>query len=284
MKPLISVIIPAHNSATTIGTAIRSIASQTWRELEIIVIDDNSADDTRSVVLALAKEDPRISYYALPFNDPNRVNSRGRNINAGYSARNYGFEKARGAYITFQDADDASFANRIEAQYDLLIKHDSMHVTFDWQSFDEKYLGKRFDIDAYLKDRPGMMGPDELARLARRTKGVAYKILGSLAAYIPWSIKTARILNKAFFGALDPYPASGNSSLFKREVIDKVRFRKLADRVWPSFMGRGADRDFNFEVAETFGRSHVFFAPMYMWRQTKQNERYDNMPEKYIIG
>ena len=62
-QPLISVIIPAHNSADTITVAIDSITRQTYKNLEIIVVDDNSIDDTRSVVENLAKADSRIHYF-----------------------------------------------------------------------------------------------------------------------------------------------------------------------------------------------------------------------------
>jgi hypothetical protein len=140
--------------------------------------------------------------------------------------------------------------------------------------YDEKYLGKSFDAEKFLKDHPGMVGPEELYALSQKTKGIFHKLFGNLHSKIDFELKRARVINKLFFGSLASYPGTGNSPLFKREVIDKVKFRKLADRVWPSFMGRGADRDWNFQVAETFKNSHVFFVPIYLWRQNKQNERY----------
>jgi glycosyltransferase involved in cell wall biosynthesis len=281
-EPLISVIIPAYNSENTIGTALRSIVDQTYRNLEIIVVDDFSTDGTADIIKAFSKEDPRVIYLRSTFDDPNRVNRHGRNINAGWSARNAGLERARGEYITFQDADDASFLNRIEVQYNLLKKHNATHVTLDWQRFDEKLLGKSFDMSDY--SNPTTVRPTELYTLARKTKGVAYSLLGPLASKISFEAKHARILNRLFFRSLESYPGTGNSPLFKREVIEKVRFRKLADRVWPSFVGRGADRDFNFQVAETFRNSYVFFIPMYMWRQDKENARYKSGGAKLITN
>ncbi len=283
MKPLISVIIPAHNSENTIESAIRSILTQTWKELEIIVVDDNSTDNTKSVVEKIAREDSRLSYHFLPFNDPQRINKRGRNINAGYSARNFGFEKVKGEYITFQDADDASFKNRIEVQYELLKKHNASHVTLDWQKYDENKFGKSFDVEKFTKDDSEILGPRETANLAKKTKGVAF-LFYSLSSKIDFELKRMRIINKLFFGSLEQYPGTGNSPLFRREVIEKVKFRKLSERVWPSFMGRGADRDFNFQVAETFKNSYVFFIPMYLWRQSKDNERYAANLDKYIMN
>lgn len=103
---LISVIIPAHNSSATFGEAINSMLNQTHKNVGVIIINDNSTDDIFAIAKAYEKKDVRVSTYSLSFDDPNRVNKRGRNINAGYSARNYGFEKVREEWITFQDADD----------------------------------------------------------------------------------------------------------------------------------------------------------------------------------
>ncbi len=284
-KPLISVIIPAHNNKKTIGVAIESITRQTWQNLEVLVVDDNSTDDTKSVVMPFVQKDPRVKYFSLPTDDPERVNKRGRNINAGYMSRNYGFEKAKGEFITFQDADDASFVNRIEVQYELLIYHKATHMTLDWQKFDEKYLGKKFNARQFILDHKNLIvRPNEILDLARETKGIFLKFLPQLSRKIDFEWKRARILNKLFFGSLAPYPGTGNSPLFRREVIEKVQFRKLADRVWPSFAGRGADRDFNFQVAETFKNSYTIFVPLYMWRQKTNNERFSEDLKKYIIN
>jgi len=266
--PLISVIIPAHNNARTIRTAVESMTGQTYKNLEIIIIDDNSTDDTGKIVNEVGQRDKRISYYKLPYDDPHRINKRGRNINAGYSARNYGLEKTRGEWITFQDADDASLANRIEVQYDLAQKYGAIHVCVDWQKFDESLLDTSLNIEQFQQEHPDLavIHPSEIVALAHKTKGPIIPFLGPLNHLIPFEWKRAPLINKLFFGALDPYPGAGNSPLFKRTVIAKVRFRPLSQRIWPSFMGRGADRDFNFQVAETFRSSIVCRLPLYLWR------------------
>lgn len=284
-NPLISVIIPAYNCADTLPRAIASIANQTYTNLEIIVVDDNSTDSTKDVVERLAKNDRRIRYVKSSFVDPHRYDEKlKRNINAGYSARNEGFKAVKGELVTFQDADDSSFPERIETQLSFLIKHDATHVTFDWMMYREDWVGKKFDVDSYIKDgKADVVDPNELYKLSQTSKGIAYKLLPRFAQKVPFHLKRKRIIHRLFFGTLASYPGTGNSPLFKREVLDKVRFRKLADRVWPSFMGRGADRDFNFQVAETFKNSYVFFIPLYMWRQKRQNDRYASGIEKYII-
>jgi glycosyltransferase involved in cell wall biosynthesis len=282
-KPLISVIIPAYNCEDTIATAISSIQNQTYPNLEIIVVDDASTDNTKNIVKEIMKVDPRIRLIDSQ-NDPNKYDPiLKRNINAGWSARNSGFKIAKGELITFQDADDASLKNRIDIQYKLLNKYKASHITLDWFDFDQKYLGREINEKIFdNKLEKEMVGPAQLTKLASQTKGIIAKISTSLNSLIPFYWKRKRFINKLFWSSLAPYPGTGNSPLFKISIIDKVQFRPLKYRVWPSFMGRGADRDFNFAVAETFKNSYVFFIPAYMWRINKINEKYGNNIEKYL--
>ncbi len=281
--PLISVIIPAHNNEKTVARAIDSMLAQTYTPLEIIVVDDNSTDSTTTVVKKYEESHTNVRLYSLPYDDPHRVNKRGRNVNAGYMARNYGLEQAAGEWITFQDADDASLRNRIEAEHVLAKRFDAIHVCLQWQQLTENRIGKAFDFDKALEEEQNIViESDEICRQARATKGIAMALLGPLRKYVPFEVKTMRFVNKLFFGSLDSYPGSGNSPLFKKEVTDRVRFRNVDERVWPSFTGRGADRDFNFQIAETFGRSVSFKLPLYLWGVQRGNELgYDF--SKYLV-
>lgn len=106
--PLVSVILPAHNAAATLATALRALLEQTWGNLEILVVDDASEDTTSEVARRFADQDRRVKVLALAEN-------RG-----AFGARNAGLEMATGAYVTVHDADDWSHAEKIEAQVDLV--------------------------------------------------------------------------------------------------------------------------------------------------------------------
>ncbi len=106
--PLVSVIVPVHDGAATLPTALRSLGQQSWTNLEIIVVDDASADGSADVARALAEGDDRI-----------RVLELTENVGV-YGARNAGLAVASGAYVTIHDADDWSHAEKIESQLDLL--------------------------------------------------------------------------------------------------------------------------------------------------------------------
>lgn len=100
----VSVVVPAYNAALTIEAALRSLMEQSFRDLEIIVVDDASTDGTVAVVEALAQEDARILLLRQE-----------RNAGA-YPARNRGLEIATGAFITTHDTDDWSHPQKIERQ------------------------------------------------------------------------------------------------------------------------------------------------------------------------
>ncbi len=115
--PLVSVIVPAHNAATTLGHALDGLCAQSWRSLEIIVVDDGSTDKTAQIARNRAEKDPRI-----------RVLVPGRNQGA-YPARNAGMAAARGAFITVHDADDWSHPEKIAEQVRPLIEDTTLQGT-----------------------------------------------------------------------------------------------------------------------------------------------------------
>ncbi|WP_158514971.1 glycosyltransferase [Nioella nitratireducens] len=111
--PLVSVIIPAFRAEGTLPTCLRGLTAQSWRNLEIIVVDDASPDGTADVADRAAKFDPRI-----------RVIRQSENEGA-YVARNSGLAVANGAFFTVHDADDWSHPQKIEEQLRPLLKDKS---------------------------------------------------------------------------------------------------------------------------------------------------------------
>jgi glycosyltransferase involved in cell wall biosynthesis len=95
---LVSVIIPAYNQSDYLGIAIQSVLDQTYQDIEILVIDDGSTDDTRKVANRFS--DPRIKYIYQ--------------ANKGLSgARNTGIRNSAGEYLTFLDSDDLFLPEKI---------------------------------------------------------------------------------------------------------------------------------------------------------------------------
>lgn len=99
---LVTVVIPTHNRSSTIRSAIQSVLWQTYSDLEVIVVDDGSTDDTCTIVKSI--QDARLRFLRLEHN-------KGANY-----ARNVGWSQARGRWIAFQDSDDVWHPEKLSAQ------------------------------------------------------------------------------------------------------------------------------------------------------------------------
>lgn len=98
---MISVIIPAYNSENSIAGTLKSILAQSYRNIEVIVVDDGSIDRTSAIVKEMSRQDPRVKLFSQP--------------NSGaYHARLAGIKQAKGDWITFSDADDTLPADAFE--------------------------------------------------------------------------------------------------------------------------------------------------------------------------
>ena len=119
---LVSIIIPTFNRADSITTAVNSALNQTYSNVEVIIIDDGSIDNTKDVVERI--HDERVRYIQLV-------------QNAGAShARNVGIREANGVYISFHDSDDVMYPEKIQTQLDYLKKTGSEMVYCQVARFD----------------------------------------------------------------------------------------------------------------------------------------------------
>ena len=118
--PLVSVIIPAYNAEQFIARTLSSVLNQTYRNLEVLVVDDGSKDRTAEIVEQIAKQDSRISLL--------------RQQNSGVAkARNLAIENAKGEYIAPIDADDIWYPQKIEKQIEVFLNSEpSVGLVYAW--------------------------------------------------------------------------------------------------------------------------------------------------------
>ncbi|MBC2709801.1 MAG: glycosyltransferase family 2 protein [Desulfosarcina sp.] len=162
--PKVSVIIPTYNRAKFLGAAIRSALTQTYSDIEIIVSDDKSTDQTREVVEGF--KDPRVKY----------VRNKG---NKGPSAtRNTAILSSEGEYIAFLDDDDEWLPDKLQCQIEVLDKSPTnICGVYTNRLFIEKTTGK------ILSDNPG-------------TKRLRGNLLNQLIVKSPISTPTVVIKKK----------------------------------------------------------------------------------------
>lgn len=106
LNPLISVVLPSFNRADTLPRAIDSVLNQSYRNLELIVVDDASTDGTQDLLLGIS--DNRVKSIVLEHNS------------GGSRARNHGVHMAQGNYIAFQDSDDEWCSEKLLIQMEKL--------------------------------------------------------------------------------------------------------------------------------------------------------------------
>jgi glycosyltransferase involved in cell wall biosynthesis len=105
VTPRISVVIPTYNRAAKVGNAIESVLAQTLSDLEVIVVDDGSSDDTEQILMQTFGD--KIRYFAQA--------NQGQSV-----ARNRGLKEARGEWIGFLDSDDLWEKDKLEWQFKAL--------------------------------------------------------------------------------------------------------------------------------------------------------------------
>ena len=131
----VSVIIPTYNYAHYITEAVESVLNQTYKDFEIIVVDDGSTDNTKEVIRPYLN---KIKYIYQQNSGPS-------------AARNRGIKEAKGEYIAFLDADDIWLPQKLELQIKFIEKEKELGLVFsDMTCFNEKGILKK----SFLKDIP----------------------------------------------------------------------------------------------------------------------------------
>jgi glycosyltransferase involved in cell wall biosynthesis len=142
MKPLVSVLIPCFNAEKWLTQTIESVLNQTWTNIEIIIVDDGSSDN--SFTIAKSFESDKIKVIS-------QVN------NGASAARNRAFQESQGDFIQYLDADDLLAPDKIERQVKLLSNENSEYVACgEWGRFYTSPDRANFIPEAVWRDMPGI--------------------------------------------------------------------------------------------------------------------------------
>jgi glycosyltransferase involved in cell wall biosynthesis len=165
-NPLISVVIPAFRSGRIIREAIDSVLTQTFQDFEIIIVDNNASDETRTAFNEVASL------------NPNKIRVFCEHTQGVPSARNRGIKESKGVYIALLDDDDKMYRQRLEKQLEAIESHPEASliygmldcISYDGQTFVERnklegpgswsviLFGDqpRFKLDPFIEPRPSV--------------------------------------------------------------------------------------------------------------------------------
>lgn len=142
--PLISILIPLYNAEQYIGETITRVLKQTYSNIELIIVDDHSTDQSLNIAQKYACSNIHV------YSNPKK---------GGNAARNYAFQMSKGEYIKFMDADDYCSDNMIQAQLDAILKEGTCNsIVFSPVKMlypDGKILSTHREIDNHIY-QPGI--------------------------------------------------------------------------------------------------------------------------------
>jgi teichuronic acid biosynthesis glycosyltransferase TuaG len=125
-NPLISIITPCYNSALFIAQTIESVIAQTYKNWEMIIVDDCSTDTSFEIALNYAAKDKRIKVLRMEQNSGAAL------------VRNKAIKVSQGEYLAFLDSDDIWLPEKIERQLQFMQENDSDFSFTEYEHFIEK--------------------------------------------------------------------------------------------------------------------------------------------------
>jgi glycosyltransferase involved in cell wall biosynthesis len=250
-RPTVTVIIPAYNHGRFLGEALESVLAQTYQDLEVLVVDDGSTDDTQAVV---ARNAPSVHYI--------------RQSHAGpAAARNRGIAASHGELIAFLDADDRWYPGKVAFQVAYLDAHPQAGVVFtkflvtdEWgralYAYPHTFRYGHNPFEALLVWPYGSMNTAMIKRVCLEKVGVFDENLTGAEDWDLW----LRLAPHYDFGYVDSVLATyrqsaGSQSRGTMALRAPVMFRLVLDKLFAD-PGRLAGRD-NKDIARLRRRAYA---------------------------
>lgn len=224
---MISIVIAAYNCGPYLEQAIHSVQLQTRQDLEVIIVNDGSTDNTRELAERLAQEDPRITVI-------NQENSGGP-----AQPRNLGIARSRGEYICFLDPDDYWYPNKLEKQMALFDALPQIDLVFS---------------DMHRVDENGNnLGATYLQRVCYMTTAIKHLE----------SVSSGRYITRPSFYA---YSSAGVVGPVTSSIVLRKRAIENLDELFPLDLAVGEDIDLWFRILIK-GRAAFIDEPLHAYRQ-----------------
>ena len=195
----LSVIVPVYNTSKYLNKCIDSILNQTFKDIELILVDDGSTDNSYSIL-----EDYKNKY-------PKKIVLLQKENGGQGSARNLGLKSAKGDYITFVDSDDTIDKNMYEEMYNLAVEGNYDIVICGLQDYYEKNnstqkVSLNLSKDAFIKDALIKSVPSVVNKLYKRSLFQKSKVVFNEKIWYedyPYSMEL--VVNAKKIGYIDKY-------------------------------------------------------------------------------
>ena len=276
----ISIILPLFNHITTLDDTLECIVKQTYKDFEVIIIDDNSTDGSSEIAEKFSNDNSNFFYKKIYTNYESKFYN-GINVDVGTSACNEALNYISGEFV-WNFGNEVFLNNSLEIMINYLKELRCGHLLIDSLPVSDDLFPiihqKSFNLEKYKKENKiNIYDPNYLYKIASNQMGIIEKILPGISSKYSFNFKNNRLFRPFFFGGFNPVPGCAGSSLIKSEYFKKIKWRNLKDRVWPSFNGRGMDRDLNYRIIREFKNSFFVDIPLLTVNfDTPKNEKLIN--------
>jgi GT2 family glycosyltransferase len=203
-NPLVSVVVPTYNRAHLIGRTIESVLGQSYRNVEVVVVDDGSTDHTREQLAKDYGKDERVRYFHKTNGGP-------------ASARNAGFSHARGEYVALLDSDDTWYPWKLSLQIGCMERDRTLGMTWSdmemidstGQVVDRAYLRHMYTAYRWFSN-------DQLFAQSLPLRDVAPELASVVGDA---RLRTGHIFSKMIMGNL----VHTSTVVLRRERLERVR-------------------------------------------------------------
>ncbi len=211
----VSIIVPCYNVEKYLEKCLDSLCHQSLKNIQIIVVDDGSTDQTSQIIAKYAKKDQRILSL--------------RKENGGLSdARNYAFPYVKGEYVAFVDSDDYVEEDMYEKMYRAAKnnKYDLVECDFIWEYPNKKVLDRAtYDKDYFTDIRVVAWNKLFATSIIKKNKlcfikGLRYEDIAFTYSYLPY-VKRHGIVHEAFYHYIQrPESIANTQNIRVREIYD----------------------------------------------------------------
>ncbi|KRM21027.1 glycosyltransferase family 2 protein [Latilactobacillus graminis] len=217
-EELVSIIIPVYNVASYLERCIQSLLDQTYKNIEIILVNDGSNDNSLDILNKFRKKDNRIIVISKE--------------NGGQaSARNLGIKQSKGKYIMFVDSDDYVFSEFVAEPVHLMKKQNSDLVIFDMLFIDgrrKEYRSSGVSIDKSSSMPMNKLYNKNLWENLNFPTGYWYEDLGTIPVAVSRAKKIVK-LNKALYAYTWDREESQSNTIDEDKVLDTI---PMCERVY----------------------------------------------------